>query len=444
MPYPSDCSIQQYAVSLRKGSECVEANVDIQVQFDEPFVCTQILKLLGLALSKEALDSNALVILRSAHTLVRNLTETVKVSGKLRKMILYAVRTNETQAPLQLFISVQPSNTSVVNAHGPPKFCHRHCSLGLYQLQQAICILLLTAAIYVSNDEVNMDSVISSALLEKHTMLSTVTPGHVACRSPRQSPVIPQVALFEAASTPATTAVSRDWKSRLAKVLNRGASRQHEQLIEVVDEVCRDLQSRCDDIERPLREEQSMTGELRDQVQDLNVKYEETENKVQHQVLALDGLKAEKSRLICQLQATEERLQTATEVSNGLQETLEGVRLKAELSEQAAREDERKRELKFFTTLAAQTELDEQRASELASQGLQITSLNHEMNLMRSQAAEQAEEIARLEQAGVKALHDVERAKKLAKSKEAELALLNSNREAMQAEIEILQLKVRG
>ena len=349
---------------------------------------------------------------------------------------------NETKAPLQLFLTAQLSQTKVATGYVDLRFCPQHCALGFHQLQQAICILLLTATIYASTEEVGMDSAMASALLQKQVKLSMVPPGYDTCRLPRQHPVVPKVALFEAASTPANTAVSRDWKSRLGSILDRGASRQHEQLIEVVDQVCRDLQSRCDDVERPLREEQSITGELHHQLQDLHIKYQGAENKVQEQVLLTKGLESENSRLVSELQALEQRLKTAIEVSKGLQETLEGVRLEAERSEQAARGSERKKELDFFTMLTAKTELTDQQASELANQGSQIKSLNHEMNSMRSRIAEQVEEIARLEHAGLNATHAIEKAEKLAESKELELVQFKNNQEAMQATMGNLQLKV--
>ena len=115
--------------------------------------------------------------------------------------------------------------------------------------------------LYARDSDSSLEPSLAVALLEKQTQLCAIQLkcnfwGH---RGLIQKPE--DVSLFGAGSTPQDMP-SHAWKDRLIDTLSRDARYQHQTVVQMVGEVCRDLEARCDNAEQPFRDEQAKSQYL--------------------------------------------------------------------------------------------------------------------------------------------------------------------------------------
>ena len=149
--------------------------------------------------------------------------------------------------------------------------------------------------------------------------------------------------LFEIGSTPEGM-TSHSWQDRMKEELLRDASYQQQSIVKRVSEVCNDLEARCDDAERPYREELARSRAL-------EIKLEASEDHVagfQNQIKGysqdIDELEAEKTQLKEQVDTAGQRMQDIStkieELKQALEDTKsEAIRTKAAMSENAKAQD---------------------------------------------------------------------------------------------------------
>lgn len=167
------------------------------------------------------------------------------------------------------------------------------------ELASEICVLVLRAGMYTQYDEdISLDPALASLLLEKQAQISdakSTCPAHYFSRSGSKPRNI--VTLFEASATPETRVNSRDWRQHMYNALQGDANRQHESIVAVMGEICRDLEARCEGIEHPLHEEEERSAKLRREVEQLRSKLEqEVEDKLSA-IEAYANIEREKKRL---------------------------------------------------------------------------------------------------------------------------------------------------
>lgn len=206
---------------------------------------------------------------------IKSLSDIVPRSQQLRTSILSGLFTNEFSRPISAFLSGHKNEPSYV--------CQdcEICPTGLLnsqkELASELCVLVLRAGMYTQRDEgINLDPSLASLLLEKQAHVSgvkSVCPAHYFSRSrpkPRNN-----VTLFEASATPESRADSRDWRQHLYTALQGDANRQYESIVAVMSEICRDLEIRCEGVERPLHKAEERSEKLRREVEQLREKLEQ-------------------------------------------------------------------------------------------------------------------------------------------------------------------------
>lgn len=216
---------------------------------------------------------------------------------QLRIGILSGLATNEFSQLISAFLSAHKSEPSYV--------CQdcEVCPTRLLSLQKdlasEVCTLLLRAGMYAQHDEcISLDPTLASLLLEKHKQVSairSICPAQYFSRAGSK----PQdaVTLFEASATPENRVNGRDWRQNLYNALQGDASRQHESIVTAMGEICRDLETRCEGVERPLRKEEERSERLRQEVEQLRARLEqEVEGKLSV-IETYEDLKKEKKRL---------------------------------------------------------------------------------------------------------------------------------------------------
>ena len=74
---------------------------------------------------------------------------------------------------------------------------------------------------------------------------------------------IPRLSILETACTPDELPTRVNWRGAVQYTLTRGTEHQYRSLIQQVEHVCRDLERRCDEVEKPLHEEQARLEDLK-------------------------------------------------------------------------------------------------------------------------------------------------------------------------------------
>ena len=193
------------------------------------------------------------------------------------------------------------------------------------------------------DDHMNLDPSLASALLGKQVRLSAAKHACSASYS-LQSNSSPQrvITLFEASATPEARADSRDWRLYLQNVLLRDANRQNETIITEVGKICRDLETRCEGVEKPLRDEEERSGRLQREVDELRIKLEDEMEELSSLKETLEVLEHERKETKYQLEdaASKEREHTAKiqDLDNKLRASREET-LRVSLESQQALED---------------------------------------------------------------------------------------------------------
>ncbi|CUS13079.1 unnamed protein product [Tuber aestivum] len=221
------------------------------------------------------MTSSSYLGLRDRTQFTTSLTDLAIESQQLRTAILSSLVTNEFSRPIATFLS----------AHGksPAYTCQdcEVCPAGLLRLQNelaaALCTLILRAGVYSQKDDtIGLDPSLATSLLEKQLRLSKVNHVCSALYSARPNPNSPStVSIFETSATPEIKTNNRDWRMHLREAMLRDASQQNDVIIAEVGKICRDLEIRCEGVEKPLREEEERSEKLRQNIKDLEARLEE-------------------------------------------------------------------------------------------------------------------------------------------------------------------------
>lgn len=228
---------------------------------------------------------------------IKSLSDLIPESQQLRTRILSSLTTNQFSRPISAFL--------LAHKNEPSYICQdcEVCPTKLLGLQKdlalAICLLTLRAGMYARHDEcVGLSPTLANLLLEKQTQLSGVKnecPAHYLSRSETKPQNV--VTLFEASATPESRVNSSGWRQHLYNVLQGDANRQHESIVTVMGEICRDLETRCEGVERPLHEEEERSGRLGREIEQLRADLgREIEGKLSA-IEAYQTLGREKNRL---------------------------------------------------------------------------------------------------------------------------------------------------
>jgi chromosome segregation ATPase len=192
---------------------------------------------------------------------------------------------------------------------GTLKICWSDFQESRRHLALSLCLLILKAALHSSGDECGIETSLAVSLLIRQKDFAIPVPPCPPARRNRAGTDLPLVALLEQKSTPQIIRASHKWKNRLAEGLLRDATQRHELIVNTVSEVCRDLEERCEDLERPLREEQAKLSRARAHIDESDLRIAALEVELSERELFIDGLEAEKQRLESQVSSTAQRVQ---------------------------------------------------------------------------------------------------------------------------------------
>ena len=399
-----------------------------------------VLELLELASLELSLDGPSLNRSRKAMYLVDSLAIEVQTSAGLRQAILYCLSTDAFAEKIQRFL--RPTLPDM-----PPESSHDHaatCPLLALQaksdLSKSLCVLFIKTAMYTSQDNISLDSSVAAALFDKNTEL--LKRGCIKCKSYLSRSVScskERVSLLAEKSLSTVELSSADWRESLFKNLSTATQHQYYDIVKIVNEVCRDLEARCDSVERPLREAKEISDDLKLKLDSSEATVAMLENQAKERGLTMNSLEAENHRLVEQANAAEQRLQLLSTAHDQLGYRLECANRDALKFTESAREKEEQEKLAHLAIMTGKDEIYEMQSLELAESEARAKSLRDEL-AQRIAASEKT--IACLEDSMNSTNKDLELSKLLAASREVEITRLLEREAKMIEDNQILELKV--
>ncbi len=202
------------------------------------------------------------------------------------------------------------------------------------------------------------------------------------------------MSLFEAGRTPRTDTISHNWRENLVRELSRDANREYESVTRLVGEICRDLELRCDEAERPYQEEQTKSRSLEVSIDVFRAQVAELEMKLRAQGSKFDELQSAKDALSKKLMKSENRLEDQAEEIQKLRHEFFQAEDASERAAQGAIEASRDQDLAYLATLTGKDEILEEQAFKLTSSERRINELENQIAELIIKGAEDAEYIS--------------------------------------------------
>lgn len=361
---------------------------------DESSIQDQLLWILQQA--NRELSNVCTAKINTALALVETFASSVEHSAPLRQKLLYLLSTNVLGEPLKSFLSlnshIQPTNTSYNDADT----CRCFYDGQLTALRQSICILFLNTALLSQSDSLSLDASFGLALLHKVVCFD----GKPKCNRYKQdgnSRKHTSIAVFEASSTPNLDTSAKHWRERIKHDLAQSAEHQYQTIVRTMGETCRDLERRCDAIERPLHEEQTKTRQLHDKLGKSRLRITELESRNHDQSLYVEGLDHEKSELLdCVRHLKNERadlLDQVEKLRRAIQEATQRI------EDTVGNSTNRIKELELIHAAVIAEKEEEMDAERHSMQEMETKMQNLEAEAagMRERVLMTSEEVARLE-----------------------------------------------
>ncbi|KAL2042947.1 hypothetical protein N7G274_004005 [Stereocaulon virgatum] len=396
------------------------------LQLDQSTICDTLLQLLRLACDDKNISNETLSQIGSAQHIIDIITVTSSTSSSFQEAVVWSISSSTVKNVLQHFATHIPTHLNPVHGHGLMDVCPTVCIKALNQLHQSLGVMILSAALHASPSGIHTQLI---PLLEKQTKLSDTQSMSRGCCLRKPSRGTQRVSLFEASSTPQTDSISHDWRNELVHEMSRDAGSRYESVVRIVSEVCKDLELRCEDAERPLRKEQTKSEELRVRLETSQNRVAELEFQARDRSTELHRLMNERDGLADQTRTQKEHLKDLWTSLEQLRQDFDLAKASAESAAQTATENARQQDLAYLATLTGKDEIFEEQAVELAASVERANVFESDVARLRSQAASDMETL-NTQRSRIDELNNaIAHANTLAASKQAEnYRLLESER----------------
>lgn len=361
-------------------------------QLTKPMISIIINDLLELACSEFVPSPESLVRFENAIILTASLGVQIQGSPSLRQVILYSISTDQLSKPLNRFISLVPLATCS-NIHEQTDSCPYSYQQIKLKLHRGICDLFLKTALAEIRCEMGLDALIATALLDKQMGLSTVSSSCNFYGPKILAPVIPPIISNEVTQR----AGSHNWRNMIRESIIRATESQFESIVRTFGEVCQDLELRCENVERPLRDEQTRCNDLNLKLNASEEALRAVESQAQERLLTIEGLETEKAMLAAQVQMAEQREQSLSHSYDILQQEFDEAKKEAADAAETAEEALKQQELAHLASLTGKDEMYDKQTSMVNALEDRITILAGELSKVKAQGDEANARIAVLQ-----------------------------------------------
>lgn len=224
---------------------------------------------------------------------------------------------------LRNMAKVAASLHSTVNASPDEGVCGRAHQAARNGLVHELCEVFLKATLSCSQPTYSISRETVTLLLDLHatSAQSAASCSHV---SEKARAAGQRLTFVETKGTPNQNHL--DWRTALQEQLAWNAQTGHEALIKLFADACGDLEARCLDVERPMREEQESRIALQLKFDELNHAYTNLEAESIDHTIRSNALEAEKDQCLADLEAAREDLGGSTRKVEDLEEELRNTK----------------------------------------------------------------------------------------------------------------------
>lgn len=368
----------------------------IQVLLEDASIRELLESLLVLVCAKWDSCRESLTEIDNALRLISVITEKIPASSKLLKAVLQSISGSVVSDMLRQYTSqVQiPLPVELVNGHSTIDVCPLSYHQAQARLHQNFEVMILKCALHASSCGGYFDEYIMTLLLQKQSLPSPAQPAFVECTQRKPMNLIgPKISLFEAVSTPRLDSVSINWRDDLLRTMSRDIDCRYEGVTRMVGEICRDLELRCNEAERPLREEQSKSCDFQAKLESSERNIAELELQARNHHSTLSALETERGYLANQVETTERRLNDLRTSLESIHQEFDHAKIEAERAAQAAIESARQQDLAYLATMTGKDDIFELQSLKLASTEKHVENVEHELNHLRGLEANNAEKL---------------------------------------------------
>lgn len=332
----------------------------------------------------------------NALRLISVFTESIPKSSKLLKAVLQSISSSVVSDMLRQYASQaqEAMRLAFVHNHSTIDVCPLSYREARARLHKSLSVMVLKSALHAPQYGGQFDASAMTLLLENKFLYCPAQHISVECTQRRAMNVItPKISMFEAVSTPRIDSASLNWRDGLMREMSRDIGCRYESVIRMVGEICRDLELRCTENERPLREEQSRSRDLQARLESCERDNTELESQARNHRSTIIALEAERGCLANQVEATERRLKELCASLEHIHQQFDHAKIEAEDAAQAAIESARQQDLVYLATMTGKDEVLEEQSLRLASTEDLANSLEHELNRMRGLETSNAEKL---------------------------------------------------
>ena len=234
-----------------------------------------------------------------------------------------------------------------------------------------------------------------------------------------------RISLLEADGTPEACSMSHNWRDTLFKQMSRDVSSRYDSIIRIVSDVCRDLELRCHEVERPLCEEQKKASALQNRLDDAQMMVEKLQEEARIHVGTRESLRAENDQLRKQLGNNERRLGDMSISLEGIKQEFDQAKTEAQRVANAAAESSREQDLAYMATLKGRDELFKQQGLDLDRARTRIETLEAEAGQAKVEDAERVQKMQHMQSSVTELQRQTEIQEATIKSEESEIDLLH-------------------
>ena len=283
------------------------------------------------------------------------------------------------------------------HGHSTEEVCLSSYREAQARLHQSLSVMILKSVLHAPQCGNYFDASIMTLLLEDK-FLRPVQHGSVGCSQRRPLKTITRkISMCEAVSTPRMDSASLNWRDGLMREMTRDVDCRYEGIIRMVGEICRDLELRCDENERPLREEQSASRDLRARLESSERDKAALELQARDYQSTISALETERDCLANQVEATERHSKKLVTDLHDIHHEFDHTKIEAKRAVQVAVESARQQDLVYLATITGKDEVLEEQSLRLASTEHHAKTLEHELDRMRGLEANNAERISESE-----------------------------------------------
>lgn len=195
--------------------------------------------------------------------------------------------------------------------------------------------------------------------VKRRTSLHTVC-GFSKCETPERFGALLVQKVRQPSPSLPINGSSREWRTKMAELLLENARVSHQSIIQQMEEICRDLEFRCQNVEAPLRAVAEERDNLHSQLGEMKRLNAKLEFQAQQSLTLISNLKADMARLEEQANSASTRADNLAAQLAAVQMELDAAKRESQESAELERTNARTRELDLMATLTErEDQLDE-------------------------------------------------------------------------------------